>query len=189
MLHSKSYMKGYTMKISVIHGDITELNVDIIVNAAKSSLRGGSGVDGAIHAKAGKQLLEECINIGGCMTGNAVITKGYNLPAKHVIHTVGPVWQDGKNQEKEMLTSCYNESLKLAETVNAKTIAFPCISTGVYGFPAKEAAKIAISVVKQFESSSVEQVIFCCYLERDYKLYKILLSNNIIQKIFLYFQK
>lgn len=177
------------MKISVINGDITQLDVDIIVNAAKSSLKGGSGVDGAIHLKAGKELLEECITIGGCMTGDAVITKGYNLPAKHVIHTVGPVWQDGNSQEVEMLNSCYNECLKLAETVNAKTIAFPCISTGAYGFPPKQAAKIAINTIKQYQSQSLEEVVFCCYLERDYKLYKFLLSNNFIKNIFLYFQK
>lgn len=177
------------MKISVTHGDITKLNVDIIVNAAKSSLRGGSGVDGAIHAKAGKELLEECITIGGCMTGDAVITRGYNLPANNVVHTVGPVWQGGNNNEVEMLASCYRKSLDLAESINAKTIAFPCISTGIYSFPAKEAAKIAINVIKQFKYQSIEEVIFCCYLESDYKLYKILLGSNIIKKIFLYFKK
>lgn len=112
--------------LTVMLGDITSLNVDVIVNAAKSSLRGGSGVDGAIHAKAGKQLLAECIEIGGCMTGDAKITKGYSLKAKHVIHTVGPVWIDGKSDEQERLAECYTNSLLLAEQNNAGSIAFPC---------------------------------------------------------------
>lgn len=173
------------MNIKLVLADITKLEVDIIVNAAKSSLRGGSGVDGAIHIGAGPQLLAECISIGGCMTGDAKITKGYNLKAKHVVHTVGPVWEDGQNNEAKVLAECYTNCLILAEAANAKKIAFPCISTGGYGFPHKLAAQIALQTIENFKYKNVEQVIFCCYLEKDYKIYKKLLYPNIFKVIIM----
>lgn len=172
------------INITVLLADITDLDVDIVVNADKSSLRGGSGVDGAIHAKAGKALLDECIDIGGCMTGDAKITKGYNLKAKHIIHTVGPVWIDGNSDEKENLAQCYVNSLLLAESYHAKKIAFPCISTGGYGFPSHLAAKIAVDTIKKNSFSSINEVIFCCYTKKDYRAYKKLLGKNIFDKWF-----
>lgn len=172
------------IKITLTVGDITILDVDAIVNAAKSSLRGGGGVDGAIHAKAGQELIAECILIGGCMTGDAKITKGYNLKARYVIHTVGPVWQDDKSGERESLTQCYTNSLILAEENNLKKIAFPCISTGAYGFPHKFAAKIAIHTIQNFAYKSLNEVIFCCYEKRDYDEYEKLLKRNFLTKWF-----
>ena len=170
-------------RISVLQGDITEQKVDAIVNAANTSLLGGGGVDGAIHRAAGPKLLEECRMLGGCPTGEARITKGYNLPAKWVIHTVGPVWAaaaTGKHGEDELLASCYRKSLALAETHGVKTIAFPCISTGVYGFPFERAAKIAVNEVKKFlaQSKSIEKLIFVCFLKRDYDCYIQLLKER-----------
>ncbi len=160
-------------RISVIQGDITKQQVDAIVNAANESLLGGGGVDGAIHRAAGKQLLEECRTLGGCPTGEAKITQGYKLPAKWVIHTVGPIWRGGRNGEDELLGSCYRNSLKLAQQKAIRTIAFPAISTGVYGFPLERATQIAGNEVKQFltENPSFEQVIFVCFGDDSYRCY------------------
>lgn len=165
-------------KIELIKGDITKLKVDAIVNAANKSLLGGGGVDGAIHAAAGPGLLAECRTLGGCNTGEAKITSGYNLLAKFVIHTVGPVWHGGENSEKELLVSCYKNSLEIAETDKLKTIAFPNISTGVYGFPKEPAARIAVDTVKQFEraSSNIRKVMFVCFDEENYQIYKKILA-------------
>ena len=160
------------MKINVIQGDITGLHVDAIVNAANSSLLGGGGVDGAIHRAAGKELLAECRMLGGCKTGEAKITKGYNLPAKYVIHTVGPVWNGGLRGEAEQLKSCYLGSLRLAAEYDVKTIAFPCISTGVYGFPKRPAAEIAVNAMKSFEGGAeIGEAIFVCFDEESYRIY------------------
>ncbi len=161
-------------KIELIKGDITQINVDAIVNAANKTLLGGGGVDGAIHRAAGPALLEECKTLNGCETGSAKITKGYNLPAKNVIHTVGPVWHGGNKNEASMLSSCYQESLKLAVKNNCKTIAFPNISTGVYHFPKEQAAKIAIETVKKFLYSheAVKKIIFVAFDDENYNIYQ-----------------
>ncbi|HPZ78580.1 MAG TPA: O-acetyl-ADP-ribose deacetylase [Bacillota bacterium] len=163
-------------KISVVIGDITKQEVDAIVNAANNTLLGGGGVDGAIHRAAGPELLEECRKIGGCETGKAVITKGYNLPAEYVIHTVGPVWRGGSHGEAELLASCYKESLKLAVERGIRTIAFPSISTGAYGYPVELAAPIAVNTVAEFvdsaSSSSIEEVRFVCFDEKTYEIYR-----------------
>lgn len=161
-------------RIEIIKEDITKLKVDAIVNAANTTLLGGGGVDGAIHRAAGPQLLEECKKLNGCPTGQAKITKGYNLPAKFVIHTVGPVWTGGNNNEDELLSSCYKNSLKLAIENGIKTIAFPSISTGAYRFPVERASKIAYTAVKEFLSAhpEIEKVIFCCFDDKTYNIYK-----------------
>jgi O-acetyl-ADP-ribose deacetylase (regulator of RNase III) len=152
------------MKIGIRQADITKLDVDAIVNAANNSLRGGGGVDGAIHRAAGPDLLRECIGLNGCETGKAKITAGYNLPAKHVIHTVGPVWHGGNHHEDEMLASCYRECMHIANEHELTSIAFPAISCGVYGFPIQRASEIAIrEVMKAGRGSSIEQVIFACF--------------------------
>ena len=160
-------------KISVVQGDITRLDVDVIVNAANTSLLGGGGVDGAIHRAAGAQLLAECRRIGSCPTGQARMTGGYRLPARHVIHTVGPVYGGGRNHEAEALRSCYRESLRLAEAAGLESIGFPCISTGVYGYPKADACEIAVSEVEQWiaEHARPARVVFCCFDAADARLY------------------
>jgi len=171
-------------KIEIIRGDITQLNVDAIVNAANRSLLGGGGVDGAIHRAAGPKLLEACELLNGCNTGDAKITPGYKLPSKYVIHTVGPVWKDGKYHEKELLASCYKQSLKIASDNDFKTIAFPNISTGVYGFPKQEASLIALQTVQNFlaDHPKIEKVIFCCFDEENFSIYNKLVSESIVIK-------
>ena len=165
-------------KIELLKGDITTLEVDAIVNAANKSLHGGGGVDGAIHRAAGKQLLNECRKLKGCETGMAKITNAYKLPSKHVIHTVGPIWRGGHYKEEQLLQSCYLESLKVAENNSCKTIAFPNISTGIYGFPKDKAAEIAVSTVQKYVSgeSNIETVNFICFDDKNYQLYKKLLN-------------
>lgn len=166
-------------KITLTEGDITKQQVDAIVNAANSSLLGGGGVDGAIHRAAGPELLEECRQLGGCDTGDAKITKGYNLPSDWVIHTVGPVWRDGQQGEDELLASCYRRSLELAVQQQIRTIAFPAISTGAYGFPPKRAARIAVATVKEFlaENPDIEQVIFVCFSHSSYECHESALQD------------
>jgi len=165
--------------IEVLQGDITKLEVDAIVNAANKSLLGGGGVDGAIHRAAGRSLLEECKTLNGCETGQSKITKGYNLPAKYVIHTVGPVWSGGNKQERELLKSCYYTALELARENNIKTIAFPSVSCGVYRFPIEEACQIAISTVKEYLNNydGFEKVIFINPSEDIVEIYKKILTN------------
>lgn len=159
--------------------DITSLSVDAIVNAANSSLLGGGGVDGAIHRAAGPELLEECRALQGCKTGEAKMTRGYSLAAKHVIHTVGPVWQGGNNKEAELLASCYRKSVELAVSAGLLSVAFPCISTGIYGFPAAPAAQIAVATVRESvgSASELEEVVFCCFSGEDLELYQRALSD------------
>jgi O-acetyl-ADP-ribose deacetylase (regulator of RNase III) len=160
-------------RIRVFRGDITKLAVDAIVNAANESLLGGGGVDGAIHRAAGPELLAECRAIGGCPTGEARITKGYRLAAKHVIHTVGPVYRGGRRGEPDLLRSCYAASLSLAESNSVESIAFPCISTGVYDFPQDEACRIAVATVAEWlaEHELPKEVTFCCFSPTDEQLY------------------
>lgn len=172
------------IEIKLIKGDITKITVDAIVNAANSSLLGGGGVDGAIHRKGGAQILEECKAIrnrqGKCKTGDAVYTSAGLLPAKYVIHTVGPVWNGGKNKEPELLASCYRKSLEIADSLQVRTIAFPNISTGIYRFPKAEAAEIAIAIVKAFvdsENKNIEEVIFVCFDDENYQLYQSILGE------------
>lgn len=160
-------------RLTVVGGDITQLDVDAIVNAANTSLLGGGGVDGAIHRAAGPELLAECRSIGGCPTGQARMTAGYRLPARHVIHTVGPVYRGGAHGEVEALRSCYRESLRLAESAGLQSVAFPCISTGVYGYPKAEACRIAVSTVAWWLADHLlpARVVFCCFDAEDFGLY------------------
>jgi len=166
-------------RIEIIQGDITRLQVDAIVNAANKSLLGGGGVDGAIHRAASPGLVEECRKLNGCETGNAKITGGHNLPAGFVIHAVGPVWQGGKKNEEKLLASCYQKSLEIAAEKHLKSIAFPNISTGIYGFPKEKAAGIAISTITSFlnQHHEIEKVIFAVFDEENYKIYQNLVLS------------
>lgn len=166
--------------IEAIRANITTLEVDAIVNAANTSLMGGGGVDGAIHRAAGMELAQECLLLGGCRTGQAKMTKGYKLPAKHIIHTVGPVWQGGDADEEELLRACYQNSLQLAADAGLESIAFPCISTGIYRFPFEMAAEIAVAEVRAFmeQPSSLKRVVFCCFSERDLGVYEGILGKS-----------
>jgi len=175
---SDGMIKEWKMEIEIITGDITKLKVDAIVNAANCALLGGGGVDGAIHRAAGKALFNECLKlVEGLpnhrgMTGEAYITGAGNLPCQYVIHTPGPVYRDGKRGEPELLANSYTNSLKRAEEKNCESIAFPCISTGVYGYPKRDAAKIAIETVKSFPANCIKKVVFCCFSEEDAAFYR-----------------
>ena len=164
-------------KIEVFTGDITKLHVDAIVNAANRSLLGGGGVDGAIHRAAGPELVAECRLLGGCEAGDAKATKAYKLPAKHVIHTVGPVWREGNAGEDELLASCYRRSLEVADQLDIKSIAFPAISTGIYRFPPQRAAEIAVSEIRRYRGA-IERLIFVCFDGETAEIYR-----GILQKI------
>ena len=169
-------------KISIVQGDITKLKVDAIVNAANNSLLGGGGVDGAIHHAAGPALLEETRKIGGCPTGEARVSKGYHLPAKWVIHTVGPIWKGGGRNEETLLANCYRNSLRAAVEKGAATVAFPAISAGVYGFPLKPATEIAMAETKRFleNDDRLDQVIFVCFGEKAFQTYKTIYAQIFI---------
>jgi len=170
-----------TARIQLIQGDITELAVDAIVNAANTSLLGGGGVDGAIHRAAGPELVAECRLLNGCRTGEAKITKGYRLPARSVIHTPGPVWNGGLHDEDRLLANCYRNSLALAVQQQCRTIAFPSISTGIYGFPIERAARIAVGAVNTFlqTDESLQQVVFVTFSLTDYAVYERILNERI----------
>ena len=166
------------MKIRVCQGDITKLNVDAVVNAANCTLLGGGGVDGAIHRAAGPELLAVCRKFNGCPTGEARITPGFHLPARFVIHTPGPVWHGGAHREAELLRNCYENSLKLAMENGCRSIAFPCISTGIYRFPMRNAAQIALDAVMNWKDERPGEVIFCCFSAEQTELYRELLSRT-----------
>jgi O-acetyl-ADP-ribose deacetylase (regulator of RNase III) len=164
--------------IEVLKGDITELAVDAIVNAANTSLLGGGGVDGAIHRKAGPELVEECRMLDGCKTGHAKMTRGYRLPARFVIHAVGPVWQGGGAGEADLLAGCYREAIRLASKHQLASLAFPAISTGIYGYPKAQAARIAVTTVRQYlpQAPSLTRVVFCCFDDETASHYKDILT-------------
>ncbi|MDY6901192.1 MAG: O-acetyl-ADP-ribose deacetylase [Cyanobacteriota bacterium] len=166
--------------MEVILNDITKLQVDAIVNAANTSLLGGGGVDGAIHRAAGKELVIECRSLGGCKTGDAKLTKGYNLPADFIIHTVGPVWRGGYNGEPELLANCYRKSIQIAVEKRFESLAFPCISTGIYGYPKDKAAEIAVKTcLEELEKNGSQlKIIFCCFDQENYEIYQRILSKS-----------
>ena len=166
--------------IEIVEGDITKQKVDAIVNAANTSLLGGGGVDGAIHRAAGPDLLEECRTLHGCPTGDAKLTRGYRLPAPWVIHTVGPVWRDGNHSEDELLASCYRKSLEVAVHTGIRTVAFPAISTGIYGFPLERATRIAVREVRLFlkRNAALEKVLFVCFDSHTLECYQRILAGD-----------
>ena len=168
--------------LRAIQANIVTLDVDAIVNAANETLLGGGGVDGAIHRAAGPELLAECRMLNGCKTGDAKITKGYRLPARHVIHTVGPVWHGGKSGESELLASCYRLSLELADAHGLDSVAFPAISTGIYGYPIEAATKIAVGTARNYTAtrakSRLGEIVFCCFSEQDFALYRQVLAED-----------